>query len=71
MALYREYKGIDIAVHAHQSVRRRWVPTVLLMEPTVGSTKTLTLVAPLVDGFDSEDDALMAGMRYALDSLGG
>jgi hypothetical protein len=37
----------------------------------VGSTKTLTLVAPLVDGFDSEDDALMAGMRYALDSLGG
>jgi hypothetical protein len=68
MSLYREHKGIDIAVHAHEHGRGRWIPHVVLTEPTVGSTRDLPQ-SPNPESFDNEEAALQAGLNYAIETI--
>ena len=63
--LYREHAGIDIAVHAREVEKGRWVPRTVLFEPTIGDTRELDPgPAP---GFASEQEALE--MRMALEAV--
>lgn len=68
-ALYREHRGIDIAVHAHQVEQGNWLPRVVLFEPTIGDSRELTLNAAPHEGFADADTALAAGMRWALEAV--
>ena len=67
-SLYREHRGVDIAVHAHEVEKGRWRPRVVLFEPTIGATRELQ--APEARYLD-EHDALEAGMRLALETVDG
>lgn len=65
--MYREHKGVDIAVHAHEIEKDRWVPRTVLFEPTIGGTRELE--ASPHPGYASEQEALEAGMRMALEAI--
>ena len=65
--MYREHKGVDIAVHAHEIEKDRWVPRTVLFEPTIGGTRELQ--APPHPGYGSEQEALEAGLRMAREAI--
>ena len=65
--LYREHRGVDIAVHAHEIEKGEWVPRVVLFEPTIGGTRELESTPQ--PGFGSEQEALEAGMRMAIETV--
>jgi hypothetical protein len=65
--LYREHRGVDIAVHAREIEKGKWVPRTVLFEPTIGDTRELGPTSP--PDFGSEEEALEAGMRMALEAV--
>ena len=67
--MYLEHRGVDIAVHAHQIDKHTWVPRTVLFEPTIGGTRELE--ASPHPGYASEQEALEAGVRMALETIDG
>ena len=65
--MYREHGGIDIAVHAREVEKGRWVPRTVLFEPTIGDTRELEPTSG--PGYASEQEALDEGMRMALEAV--
>lgn len=62
--MYREHKGVDIAIQAHEIEKDRWVPRTVLFDRRHARARSLAH-----PGYASEQEALEAGMRMALEAI--